>query len=192
VKDDLYERLSDLINRTRDRWLQSGNDVTCREVADDVIAAAKRRGLLQELELELAEQRIRTMVSERMKKSSETTRNGHEQWSLPLDLGDSEKLPGSISFEKDIYDPFSKVPHKEVVYISLRYATESKLAAHELLLKTQISNDSARLQSIKELHRSLRSIFQAYPGINIEKACRIWKDERGDNSTQGKAEAQPD
>lgn len=152
--------LARLLAETRDALGTTGYP-TSHEVADKVLA--DHADLVKELGSSLAVSHVYAMATDCMRAATVEPHQFH----LPFEL---KSVPGWISFES----MDGRV--KEIRYVPLRRANEIHLKSHARILRLQIRNDSARLDSVEALTDFLKPIFEEFPGIDVEAACEIYRE----------------
>lgn len=137
----------------------------CEPTADEVSSAVLERygDLVDEYGHELAEKYIRSIVSDRMKKTL-ATKDGHAlQLRLDMHFGDLEP-ESALTFRDD-----SGV----IRYVATVRATEEHHKRYIALLKEQIEADTARLKVAEWFYAWLKPAFDRHPGITTAEAIAL-------------------
>jgi hypothetical protein len=136
---------------------------TADEVSQDVLA--QYSDLIREYGHELAVSQIRSIVSDRMKKTLATKKGKSLQLQLDMRFGTLEP-ESALSFRDD---------SGTVRYVATARATARHHTLYIALLNEQIHADTARLKAAEWFYAWLEPAFRDHPGITTAEAIGILK-----------------
>lgn len=152
--------LSRRIDDTILAHLETG-EPTADEVSQDVLTQYEE--LIREYGHELAVSQIRSIVSDRMKKTLATQKAKSLQARLDIRFGALEP-ESALTFRDD---------SKTVRYIATARATAEHHRRYIALLHEQIHADTARLKAAELFYAWLEPAFQRHPGITTAEAIAV-------------------
>lgn len=152
--------LSRRIDDTILAHLETGEPTT-DEVSQDVLT--QNEDLIREYGHELAVSQIRSIVSDRMKKTLATQKAKSLQLRLDIRFGTLEP-ESALTFRDD---------SETVRYIATARATAEHHRRYIALLHEQIQADTARLKTAEWFYAWLEPAFQRHPGITTAEAIEI-------------------
>jgi hypothetical protein len=152
--------LSRRIDDTILAHLETG-EPTADEVSQDVLS--RYADLIRDYGHELATAQVRSIVSDRMKKTLATKKGRSLQLRLDIRFGTLE-LESAISFRDD---------SGTVRYVATARATADHHQRYIALLHEQIQADTARLKTAEWFYAWLAPAFREHPGITTMEAIRL-------------------
>lgn len=152
--------LSRRIDDTILTHLETG-EPTAEEVSQDVLTHYQE--LIQEYGHDLAVSQIRSIVSDRMKKTLATQKAKSLQLRLDIRFGTLEP-ESALTFRDN---------SQTVRYIATARATAEHHRRYIALLHEQIQADTARLKTAEWFYAWLEPAFQGHPGITTAEAIEI-------------------
>ena len=164
--------LVEAVDSTRELLFQTSKP-TVRQVYEAVVAAYPN--LVKTYWRELGERQLMELVSRRMKKCVEIVQ-ASDQEQLPLP--GMRDIPGAITYRETNDEGVV-----EYHYVPTGRSTDAELADYEAILHEQILADRKRLTAVRLLRRTYAAIFEANPGITVQKATAIWERENGKRKT---------
>ncbi len=138
---------------------------TREPTADEVSAEVLERygDLVDDYGRELAVAQVRSIVSDRMKKTLATRKGRALQLRLDMRFGGLEP-ESALTFRDD---------SGAIRYVATARATEEHHLRYMALLKEQIEADTARLKVAEWFYAWLEPVFAAHPGITTAEAIAL-------------------